>query len=96
MTIISRDYMSVINKQAGRMSLKTEHGEAELLYRIRGKVMVIYHTFMPVEDRGYGKAAKLAKEAFAFAKKNGLKVRPDCPYIGHFVEEHKEYAAELV
>ncbi len=88
--------MVIINKQSGRMSIKTMHGEAELLYRIKGKVMVIYHTFTPIEDRGHGIAAELAKEAFAFAKKNALKVKPDCPYIGDFVEKHKEYASELV
>lgn len=93
---MSRDTISIVNKQSGRMSLKTSHGEAELLYKIKGKIMVIYHTFTPVEDRGYGAAAELAEEAFAFAKKKGLKVKPDCPYIVHFIREHAEYALELV
>ncbi len=88
--------MPIVNKRAGRMSVKTAHGEAELLYRIRGKVMVIYRTFTPVEDQGHGTAAKLAEEAFAFAKRNGLKVKPDCPYIGYFVDKNKEYASEVV
>ncbi len=88
--------MDIKTHETGRMSLKTEHGEAELLYRIRGNIMSIYHTFTPPEDRGNGVAAKLAEEAFNLAKKKGLKVRPDCPYISHFVEKRKEFKSQLV
>ncbi len=74
-----------------RFFVKTSHGDAEVLYRIEGKVMGIYHTFTPPEERGKGLAEKLTVVAFEFAKKNGLKVRPDCPYTEHFVETHKEW-----
>lgn len=79
-----------IMHEKGRFYAKTENGVAELLYRINGKVMPIYHTFVPEMDRGHGIAEKLAVVAFEFAKKNGLKVKPDCPYITHFLKMHKE------
>ncbi|MCL4400420.1 N-acetyltransferase [Candidatus Parvarchaeota archaeon] len=88
--------MAIVNNQSGRMWKTTEHGEADLLYRIDGNVMIIYHTFTPVKDRGHGVAAEIALEAFAYAKKHNLKVKPDCPYILHFIEVHKEYASMLV
>jgi len=75
--------------------MKTEHGEAELLYKIDGKTMSIYHTLVPEEDRGKGLAEKLAYAAFSLAREKGLKVRPDCSYITHFLEvnsEMKKYA----
>lgn len=88
--------MEIKNHESGRISMKTEHGEAELLYRIHGNVMSIYHTFTPPDDRGSGVAAKLAEKAFGLAKEKGLKVRPDCPYIGHFVEKRNEFKSQLV
>ncbi|MCL5430168.1 MAG: N-acetyltransferase [Candidatus Marsarchaeota archaeon] len=74
----------------GRFYMKTEHGEAELLYEIDGNVMSMYHTFVPDAERGNGIAEKLAYAAFEFAKKRNLKVSPDCTYVAHFVEEHEE------
>ncbi len=52
--------------------------------------MSIYHTFVPDAERGKGIAEDLARTAFEFAKAEGLKVRPDCPYIVHFIEVHEE------
>ena len=79
-----------ITHNEGRFSMKTGHGEAELLYKMDGKIMSIYHTFVPEEDRGRGLAEKLAYSAFNFAKEKGMKVRPDCSYIVHFLEVNKE------
>ncbi len=88
--------MEIKNDNIGRIYIKTKHGEAELLYKIEGKVMSIYHTFTPDEDRGHGIAEKLAKTAFTFAEKRGLLVRPDCPYILYFVQKNKIYAKYLL
>ena len=79
-----------IEHTEGRFFTKTGHGEAELLYKIEGNTMSIYHTFTPDEERGKGIAEELANAAFAYAIKNSLKVRPDCPYIVHYVEKKKE------
>jgi len=74
----------------GRFFAKTEHGEAELLYRIENGKVVMYHTFTPSEDRGKGIAEKLAEAAFDFVKENNFKVVPACSYIRYFLEKHKE------
>ncbi len=73
----------------GRMWAKTAHGEAELDYRIKDKHMIIYHTGTPEEDRGNGIAAELTKEAFKFAKENGLKIVPACPYTQYYIKKNK-------
>jgi hypothetical protein len=80
-----------ISRRDGRFSMKTKHGEAELLYKIDGNTISMYHTFTPDEDRGKGLAEKLALEAFRFAIEKHLFVKPDCPYIVHFLEAHPEY-----
>jgi len=79
-----------IKHNEGRFYMETKHGDAELLYNIKGGIMSIYHTFVPEGERGEGIAEELAKAAFSFAIKNRLKVRPDCEYILHFLETHKE------
>ncbi|MDE1874122.1 MAG: N-acetyltransferase [Candidatus Micrarchaeota archaeon] len=81
-----------IKHKDGRFSVKTEHGEAELLYKDIGNgVISAYHTFTPEEDRGQGVAERLALAVFEYAKEKGLKVRPDCPYLPRFLEKHREW-----
>ena len=79
-----------VNHSKNRFYIKTPYGNAELLYKINGNVMSIYHTFVPEKERGKGISKELAAAAFAFAKKNKLKVSPDCSYIKHYVELNKE------
>lgn len=86
-----------IKHSGGKFYTNTEHGEAYLEYKIIDKnTMSIYHTFTPREARGHGIAEKISIEAFDFAKNNGLKVRPDCPYITYFVEKNKKFKKYLV
>ena len=79
-----------IEHAEGRIFAKTEHGEAEVLYRIQGTIMHVYRSYVPDEDRGRGIAKKLNLAAFEFAENNGLKVSPDCSYTKGFLEKHKE------
>ena len=67
----------------GRFYISTPGGDAELLYRIDGGVMDIYHTFVPETERHKGIAAKLTDEALAFAKAQKLEVRMTCSYVQH-------------
>ena len=81
-----------IKHSKGKFYTKTKCGRAELLYHNLGKNTVsIYHTFVPDACRGKGIAEKLAEHAFEFAGKEKLKVRPDCPYIIHFLEKRPEF-----
>ncbi len=74
----------------GRFFAKTEHGEAEVLYRVSGGTMSVYRSYTPEEDRGKGIAEQLMFAAFAFARENKLVIRPDCSYAKHFLEKHTE------
>ena len=49
-------------------------------------VLVFSYVFVPPSHRGRGTAGLLLKAAFDFARDNGKKVRPTCPYIaGQYV-----------
>ncbi len=87
--------MGIMHKD-GRFYAATSGGDAELLYRIEGPMMIVYHTFVPESERGRGLAEELATRAFEFAKKERLKVRPDCPYIPRFLEKHPEFKTDSV
>lgn len=79
-----------VEREEGRFYMKTGHGEAELLYRIDGSTMEVFHTFTPPEDRGKGVAEKLAYAALDFAKSKGLKIKPECTYMQFFFYKHQE------
>ncbi len=84
--------MEVMHDEARRrFYVVTEHGEAELLYKMEGRIMNMYRTFVPEADRGRGIAERLAVSAFGFAKDKRIKVRPGCSYIVEFLEKHSEF-----
>lgn len=76
-----------ITHEDGRFHTKTEHGEAELLYRIDGRRMEVYRTFVPEEDRHQGIAKALMDMAVAFAEERGLEVVPSCEYAHAYMNE---------
>jgi hypothetical protein len=81
----------------GKFSIVTPNGESELLYINRDNTSIrIYRTFTPYKDEENGVAERLTIAAFNFARKNGLKVRPDCPFIIAFLEKHKRFERLLV
>lgn len=50
------------------------------------------HTFTPPALRGQGIAGSVVLFAFAYARANGLKIKPTCPFVQRMLREHPEYA----
>jgi len=61
-------------------------------YELEGDLMIFTHTFVPNELRGQGVAAKLVKEALAFARTEKKKVIPQCSYVEVYLKRHPEFA----
>ena len=79
-----------------RFFIQFEDGDAELVYTEPGpKIMDIQHTFVPESGRGHGVADALADAAFDYARDNGLRVVPSCPFIRRWLSNHPERAAVL-
>jgi len=55
--------------------------QACLLYARRGKALDFYHIYVPAPYRNQGLAAKILIAAFNYAKKQGYRVIPTCPFI---------------
>ncbi len=77
---------------AGRYWALAGDGEAELTYKIRGEVMVIDHTFTPVEARGKNIARQLVERAIDDAQAQGFRVDPQCPYVDKLFQRRPEWA----
>ena len=66
--------------------------KAELTYRVEPDGTLAYnHTYVPEELRGKGIAGKITRYALEWARENGKKVRPVCPYIVSFVKKNPEF-----
>jgi hypothetical protein len=86
------DIPQVINDPAAaQFEIRTEQGIAKLLYKHRGPDLDLIHTEVPPPLEGHGYAAALATAALGFARREGMKVIPTCPYVKAFLQRHPEY-----
>jgi len=65
---------------------------AFLAYRLTPPLLTLIHTEVPVEMRQHGVAGKLARAALEFARQEGLRVHPVCPFVASYILRHPEYA----
>ena len=62
------------------------------MYRLTGRDLDLYHTYVPEVFRGRGVAEALCQTAFDYAKAHDLTVLPSCSYIsGAYLKRHPEY-----
>jgi len=91
--------MSRVEHEAGqdRFVVRMDDGEAELSYLERsGRVLDLVHTFVPPEGRGQGVGDALVREAIEYAKANDYRLRPSCPFVRNWLEDHPEEAEVFV
>lgn len=63
----------------------------EITWRDEAGLMVIDHTYVDPSYREQGIAAQLVRLATQRARREGLRVRPDCPYARNQFEQHEAY-----
>lgn len=86
--------MEVTHDQAGqRFVIRfADESMAMAQYRLVQGVMHLFHVYVPPQQRGGGVAAKVTTAAFEYARANGMRVVPTCPYVsGVFLPRHSEY-----
>ena len=80
--------------EARRFVVQTAQGLALCSYRrdaeARGDVLVLHHTEVPAALEGRGIAAALVAAALAWARSEGLRVRPVCSYVASYMRRHPE------
>jgi predicted GNAT family acetyltransferase len=80
------------NKAAKQFEIRTGDGLARLRYEMEGSKILLIHTEVPKELEGRGIAGRLATSAMTYARDNGLKVVPLCPYVAAWLPRHAEFA----
>jgi len=79
------------NKARNRFEIQLNDMFARVAY-IPAKNHILYtDTEVPAEFEGRGIGSKLAHFAMEYARENGLKVQPLCPFISAYVRRHPEY-----
>ena len=74
-----------------RFVIRTDAGDAELLYSLVGSRIVLEHTEVPPALRGHGLAQALARTALEYAREQALGVVPVCPLVRRYLARHREY-----
>ncbi len=59
-------------------------------YALSGRVIIMSHTHVPPSLEGRGIAAALVAQALAHARREGLRVRPDCSYVAAYMQRHPQ------
>lgn len=71
--------------------------EAELRYGLPDAHTIdLQHTSVPEHARGGGVGEALADAAFSYARAQGLRVIPTCPFLQSWLEHHPEQRDLLV
>ena len=81
---------------ASRFELRADGWLAELVYRVRGKRLVLIHTEVPLELEGRGIGGRLVTAAVDRAMRDGLTLVPLCPFARGWLERHPEAASRAV
>jgi predicted GNAT family acetyltransferase len=86
------DGLAVVNNEkAGRFEIEARGSMAMLTYRLLGNSILLDHTEVPRELEGHGIGSQLVREALEFARLNGLRVVPICPFVVDYLRKHPEY-----
>ncbi|MEM8860103.1 MAG: GNAT family N-acetyltransferase [Chloroflexota bacterium] len=93
---INIDEVQVVhNPEKKRFEVQIGDQIAVMEYMLAGSSIVFSHTEVPEAFGGKGIASKMARTALAFAKEEGKKVLPICPYVAAFIGRHPEYRSQV-
>ncbi len=85
------------DSNGGRFFTTVEGLDAELSYRRHGQVLDFYRVYVPEPLRKRGLAGQVTIAAFDFARANGFKVTPSCPFVsGQFLPRFPQYQDLIV
>ena len=80
-----------MNEQTHRFEVSLDGETAFAEYRLLHDALVLPHTVTPPALEGRGVGSALAKAALGYARLNGLKVKPLCPFIAGYIQKHPEW-----
>ena len=85
------DVNVVMNEAERRFEAKLDGETAFAEYRLIDHGIILPHTVVPEAFEGKGVGSALAKTALGYAREQGLKVIPLCPFIAGYIQKHPEW-----
>lgn len=83
--------LAVIHRpEAGCFEAELDGHRSECAYCRSAALLTLHHTEVPAALQGRGVAAALVAAALAWARAEGLKVRPSCSYVATYMRRHPE------
>jgi uncharacterized protein len=79
------------NEKENRFEIEVDGRVAATWYRRHGDKIIFTHTEVPPELEGHGVGGALARAALTYARKEGLRVVPLCPFVAAFIKRHTEF-----
>jgi predicted GNAT family acetyltransferase len=71
---------------------KNSQRDAEIHYVPTGNdIIIVDHTFVSDRLRGQGVGQELVRKVVQFARKDGIKIMPLCPFAKSQFDQHKDY-----
>lgn len=78
------------NRAASRFEAELDGQLAIIEYTLHDGVLTLTHTEVPPAFQGKGVASRLIGFALAAARQDALKVVPQCPMVGSYMQRHAE------
>lgn len=80
------------NERRGIFFMRGEKGIiAELTYTLKSDVMIVDHTETKRAFEGQGLGSMLIEHTVSYARENGLKIEPLCPFVEVKFDDNKAY-----
>ncbi len=85
------DLEVVHNPQKSRFELEQDGLFCVLEYHLVEGKIVFTHTEVPEALGGRGLGSRLVRAGLDYARRQRLKIRPLCSFVGAYVQKHPEY-----
>ena len=79
------------NEPVHRFEVQVDGETAMLTYRKQDDTITFIHTRVPNGIGRHGIGSELVRTGLEYAKSQGLKVIPLCPFAAAFIQNHSEY-----
>lgn len=87
----AEDLTVVNNAEAGRFEVRLGDQVAFAEYRKLANGVLFPHTEVPPAFEGKGVGGKIVRAALDWARSEGQKVMPTCPFVAGYIQKHPEY-----
>ena len=74
-----------------RVGGQTGAGPAFVAYEMPDeRTIELHHTIVPEKERGHGVGGRVVSAAIAYAREQGLRVVPTCPFVQAWLNDHPD------